>query len=115
MTKEQLNLFKEFPDWYGNEEYREKVDKLNDNRDVYYLTADGIRTTDIEDVLDEIEWDDNDIGTLEGCIVVELHHIYGYVETVQIPCTVTVEKRYWDEEEKRFDCESYTIKDIEEW
>lgn len=55
MTKEQLNLFKEFPDWYGNEEYREKVDKLNDSRDMYYLTADGIRTTDIEDVLDEIE------------------------------------------------------------
>ena len=46
MTKEQLNKFKEFPDWYGNEEYREKVDKLNDSRDIYYLTADGIRTTD---------------------------------------------------------------------
>lgn len=59
--------------------------------------------------------DGNDIGTLEGCIVVELHHIYGYVETVQIPCTVTVEKRYWDEEGKRFDNESYVIKDIEEW
>lgn len=115
MTKEQLNLFKEFPDWYGNEEYREKVDKLNDSRDMYYLTADGIRTTDIEDVLDEIEWDDNDIGTLEGCIVVELHHIYGYVETLQIPCTVTVEKRYWNEEGKSFDCESYVIKDTEEW
>lgn len=115
MTKEQLNLFKEFSDWYENEDYREKVDKLNDSRDMYYLTADGIRTTDIEDVLDEIKWDDNNIGTLEGCIVVELHHIYGYVEALQIPCTVTVEKRYWDEEEKRFDCESYTIKDIEEW
>lgn len=80
MTKEQLNLFKEFPDWYGNEEYREKVDKLNDSRDMYYLTADGIRTTGIEDVLDEIKWDDNDIGTLEGCIVVELHHIYSNPE-----------------------------------
>lgn len=45
----------------------------------------------------------------------ELHHIYGYVEALQIPCTVTVEKQYWDEEEKRFDCESYTIKDIGEW
>lgn len=56
MTKEQLDQFKEFPDRYGNEEYREKVDKLNDSRDLYYLTADGIRTTDIEDVLDEIEW-----------------------------------------------------------
>lgn len=44
--------------------------------------------------------DGNDIGTLEGCIVVELHHIYGYVEALQIPCTVTVEKRHWDEEEK---------------
>lgn len=59
--------------------------------------------------------DGNDIGTLEGCIVVELHHIYGYVEALQIPCTVTVEKRYWDEEGKRFDCESYVIKDIEKW
>ena len=28
MTKEQLNLFKEFPDWYGNEEYREKSTSL---------------------------------------------------------------------------------------
>ena len=37
MTKEQLDQFKEFPDWYGNEEYREKVDKLNDSRDLYYL------------------------------------------------------------------------------
>lgn len=24
MTKEQLDQFKEFPDWYGDEEYREK-------------------------------------------------------------------------------------------
>lgn len=47
---------------------------------MYYLTADGIRTTGIEDVLDEIKWDDNDIGTLEGCIVVELHHIYSNPE-----------------------------------
>lgn len=45
--------------------------------------------------------DGNDIGTLEGCIVVELHHIYGYVEAVQTPCTVTVEKCYWDDEEKK--------------
>lgn len=59
--------------------------------------------------------DGNDIGTLEGCIVVELHHIYGYVEAVQTPCTVTVEKCYWDDEEKRFDCESYVIKNIEKW
>ena len=35
MTKEQLNLFKEFPDWYGSEEYREKADKLNDSRSVF--------------------------------------------------------------------------------
>lgn len=39
MTKEQLDQFKEFPDWYGNEEYREKVDKLNDSRDLYYLSS----------------------------------------------------------------------------
>lgn len=42
MTKEQLNQFKEFPDWYGNEEYREKVDKLNDSRDVYCLYTAGM-------------------------------------------------------------------------
>lgn len=35
MTKEQLDQFKEFPDWYGNEDYREKVDKLNNSRDSY--------------------------------------------------------------------------------
>lgn len=115
MTKEQLMNYKEFPDWYKNNDFIEKVDKLNDSRDLYYLRSDGIRTTDVEEVLDEIEWDENGIGTLEGCIVVELHHIYGYVEAIQIPCTITVEKQYWNEEEKIFDGESYTIKDIEEW
>lgn len=115
MTKEQLMNYKEFPDWYENNDFIEKVDKLNDSRDLYYLRSDGIRTTDVEEVLDEIEWDENGIGILEGCIVVELHHIYGYVEAIQIPCTITVEKQYWDEEEKIFDGESYTIKDIEEW
>ena len=57
MTKEQLNMYKELFDWYENGNYKKKVYKLNNSQDVYvyYLRNDDICTTDIEDVLKDIE------------------------------------------------------------
>lgn len=59
MTKEQLNMYKELFDWYENGNYKKKVYKLNNGQDVYvyYLRNDDVCTTDIEDVLKDIEWE----------------------------------------------------------
>lgn len=97
MTKEQLMNYKEFGE---HTDFVKKADELNTSRDLYYYDKKGIRTTDINDCLDVIKWE-GDVGYLEGCIVIE------------VPCEICVEG--WDEEEKVFDIESYTIKDVEEW
>lgn len=40
--------------------------------------------------------------------------IYGYVDIIHIPITIYLDE--WDEEEKQYNCESYTINsDIKEW
>lgn len=109
MTKEQLMNYKEFGE---HTDFVKKADELNTGGDLYCYDKRGIRTTDINDCLDMIEWK-GDVGYLEGCIVIEVHHIYGYVDTIEVPCEICVEG--WDEEEKVFDTESYTIKDVEEW
>ena len=86
MTKEQLMNYKEFGE---HTDFVKKADELNTSNDLYYYDKRGIRTTDINDCLDMIEWK-GDVGYLEGCIVIEVHHIYGYVDTIEVPCEICV-------------------------
>lgn len=85
------------------------VNELNISRDFYYYDSNKTRTQDVNDVLNLI--DEN--GFIDGCIVVELHHVNGYIDPVEIPITICCEQ--WDEEEQCFMVESYSINGVEEW
>ena len=106
MTNEQLEMYKELR---TNKDLTTVVDELNSSRDYYYYDSNKIRTQDVNDVLDLI--DEN--GFIDGCIVVELHHVNGYIDPVEIPITICCEQ--WDEDEHCFMMESYRICDVEEW
>ena len=109
MELEKLRQFKEF---ISACDIIDKAYKLCENRDYYYLRSDGIGTYNINECLDMIE-NDGSIETIKGYINIECHHIYGYVDVIHIPIIIYLYD--WDEEEKQYNCEIYTIKDIKEW
>lgn len=110
MELEKLKQFKEFINCY---DIVGKAYKLCENNDYCYLRHDGIGTYNINECLDMIE-KDGSIETIKGYITIECHHIYGYVDIIHIPITIYLDE--WDEEEKQYNCESYTINsDIKEW
>lgn len=104
--------YKEFRKCYTDADFIEKVNKLNTSREYCYRMLNGIGTYDINDVLDLIK-DNGSWGELKGFIKVELHHINGYLDVLEIPIDINVED--WNEEYKVFDSESYLICDVEEW
>lgn len=110
MTEKDLRMYKEFANCY---DFERKADELNTSGDVYYYDSNKCRTFDIKDVLDLIEYDERGVGHIDGCILIELHHIYSYVDVLEIPVSFCLEG--WDEEEEMFTIESYYIKDICEW
>lgn len=110
MELEKLKQFKEF---ISANDIIDKAYKLCENRDYYYLRRDGIGTYNINECLDMIE-KDGSIETLKGYIIIECHHIYGYVDVIHIPIIIYLYD--FDEEEKQYNCEIYTInRDINEW
>lgn len=110
MTNEQLAVYKEFR---TSNDLTTVVDELNTSRTYYYYDSNNIRTAEVTDVLDLIEYDDNGYGHIDGCIVVELHHENGYIDPVEIPIEITLER--WNEDDQCFEIESYSICDVEEW
>lgn len=109
MTEEKLLEFKEFRKY---DDFIEKANKLNTSGDYYYYDKNGCGTYDINECLDMVKENDG-LETIEGYFTIECHHIYGYVDVIHIPITIFLED--WDEEEKRFETESYITHDIDEW
>lgn len=110
MELEKLKQFKEFMNCY---DIIEKAYKLCENNDYCYLRKDGVGTYDINECLDMIEKKDI-IDIIDGYITIECHHIYGYVDVIHIPIIIGLSE--WDNEEKLYNYESYTINsNIEEW
>lgn len=110
MELESLREFKEFINCY---DIIEKAYKLCENRDYYYIRHDGIGTYNINECLDMIE-NGGSIENIRGYTIIECQHIYGYVDIIHIPINIYLDD--WDDEEKRYNCESYTINsDIKEW
>lgn len=110
MELEKLKQFKEFINYY---DIVGKAYNMCEGNDYYYLRHDGIGTYDINECKDMIE-KDGSIETIKGYITIECHNIYGYVYTIHIPITIYLDE--WDEEEKQYNWESYTINsDIKEW
>lgn len=92
MELEKLKEFKEFINTY---DIVVKAYELCENNDYCYLQNDGIGTYNINECKDMIE-NDGSIETIKGYITIYLDE--------------------WDEEEKQYNCESYTINsDIKEW
>lgn len=110
MTEKELRMYKEFVKCY---DFEKRADELNTSRDVYYYDSRNCRTFEIEDCLDLIKYDNNGVGHIDGCILIELHHIYGYVDSLEIPVSFDLED--WNEEEQLFTEESYTIKPYCKW
>ena len=110
MEIEKLKQFKEFTNCY---DIVGKARKLCENREYCYLRRDGIETYDINECKEMIE-KDGSVETIKGYTTIECHHIYGYVDIIHIPITIYLDE--WDEEENRYNCESYCINsDIKEW
>ena len=110
MELEKLKQFKEFTNCY---DIVGKACKLCGNSDYCYLRRDGIGTYDINECKEMIE-KDGSVETIKGYITIECHHIYSYVDIIHIPIIIYLDE--WDEEEKRYNCESYYINsDIKEW
>ena len=110
MTENKLREFKEFINCY---DIVGKAYKLCENSEYWYLRVDGIGTYDINECLDMIE-KDGSIESIKGYTTIECHHIYGYVDVIHIPITIYLDE--WDNEEKIYNCESYSINgDIKEW
>lgn len=115
MTLEQLRELKEFRNVVDNNHAKELADDLNACRTVYYcVNGKGYRgTTDITDVLDEIEWNESGkYGILDGYIEIEVHEGKRVLD-MEVPVEITVEN--WLEDLQCFAMESIEIKDIEEW
>lgn len=54
------------------------------------------------------------IETIEGYTTIECRHIYDYVDIIHMPIIIYLDD--WDDEEKKYNCESYTINDdMKEW
>ena len=110
MEIEKLKQFKEFISAY---DIIDKAYKLCENNDYFYLRHDDIGTYNINECLDMVE-KDGSIETIKGYITIECNHTYGYVDVIHIPITIYLDD--WDDEEKQYNCESYTInRDIKEW
>lgn len=110
MELEKLKQFKEFMDCY---DIVGKAYRLCENMDYCYLRHDGIGVYNINECKDMIE-KDGSIESIKGYITIECHHIYGYVDIIHIPIIIYLEE--WDEEEKQYNFESYSINgDIKEW
>lgn len=110
MELEKLREFKEFINCY---DVVEKAYKLCESRDYYFLRKDGIGTYNINECLDMIE-KNGSVESIKGYIIIECHHIYGYVDVIHIPIIIYLED--WDEKEKQYNCESYSINsDIKRW
>lgn len=110
MTGKELRMYKEFAKCY---DFEKRADELNTSRDVYYYDLMAFRSLDIKEVLDLVEYDADGVGHIDGCILIELHHINGYVESLEIPVSFDLEE--WDEGTQLFMKESYTIKPYCEW
>lgn len=110
MELEKLKQFKEFMNCY---DIVGKACELCGNRDYCYLSHDGIGTYNINECKDMIE-KDGIIETIKGYIAIECHHIYGYADIIHIPIIIYLDE--WDDEEKQYNCESYSINiDSKEW
>lgn len=110
MTEKELRNFKEFINCY---DIVGKAYELCENMDYCYLRHNGIGTYNINECKDMIE-KDGSIETIKGYITIEFHHIYGYVDIIHIPIIIYLNE--WDEEEKQYNYESYSINsDIKEW
>lgn len=110
MTEKDLVMYKEFAKCY---DFGRKADELNTSRDVYYYDLMRCRSLDIKEVLDLVEYDNNGVGHIDGCILIELHHVNGYIEPLEIPVSFDLEE--WDEDAQLFMKESYMIKPVREW
>lgn len=110
MIENDLKMYKEFRNCI---DYEKKANELNTSRDVYYYDLMRCRSLEIKEVLDLVEYDESGVGHIDGCILIEVHHIYGYIESLEIPVSFDLEE--WDEDEQLFMKESYTIKPYREW
>lgn len=104
--------YKEFMNCYDEASIIEKVDNLNTSRETFFKTSDGIKTYDVNDVMEQLE-ECSGYYSIRAYIKIEPHHVNGYLDNLEIPVDMTLED--WDEEEKDFGVASYRICDIEEW
>ncbi len=113
MTKDYLKEnYKEFMNCFDEESIIKKVDELNSSCETFFKMSNGIKTYDVNDVLDQLE-EQSGYHSIRAYISIELHHVNGYLDHLEIPVDMTLED--WDEEEKDFGISSCSICDIEEW
>lgn len=105
--------YREFMDCYDEQSIIKKADELNTSRETYFKMVNGIGTYDVSDVMDQLEKQAGGYYSIRAYFKIELHHVNGYLDTLEIPIDMTLED--WDEEEKDFGIASYSICAVEEW